>query len=103
MLEEKMTFCLCGNQRLRSHFLHGTRTRILLRFVRRVGTSADTLRSKLRMDAACDEGPIQHLNPCACVSQLAYTTSAHCFPRAEPTIRLAGKALATLPTSPPWL
>jgi hypothetical protein len=34
MLEGKGTFCRCGERPLRSHFLHGTRTRILLRFVR---------------------------------------------------------------------
>jgi len=34
MLEGKGTFCWCGKQLLRSHFLHGTRTRILVWFVR---------------------------------------------------------------------
>ena len=34
MLEGKETFCRCGEQLLRPYFLHGTRTRILLRFVR---------------------------------------------------------------------
>src|ERR1700693_5048502 len=34
MLEGKGTPCRCGEQLLRTYFLHGTRTRILLRFVR---------------------------------------------------------------------